>query len=162
MRIEGSLMISFSSSQPATNGTGTILYQVSGTDITLSITPIPNQPISRSDLITTLYDRREYLSVHIKQQGNSRLQAADDPFSSTKIPNPPQGNCMFEAKSDGKPKGFSYKFLGDALQGLMDYTFYPYSQSVDSLDFEVFHHVWGRLGSGSLTATQHLSTANAK
>ena len=69
---------------------------------------------------------------------------------------------MFKAKSGGQPKGFSYLLLGDSLQGLMDYTFYPYSQTVDSVNFEVNHELWGRLGSGSLTAMQPQVAATAK
>ncbi len=113
----------------------------------------------RNDLIVALYDSREYLQLHIKQRGEGWLTKDDDPFSSSTIPNPPNANCVFAAKSGKFPRHLTYKYLGDAVQGLMDYTFYPYSASVDSLNFEVSHNVWGVLGSGSLTSTPATTVA---
>lgn len=147
-------------SQPTKNASGVISYPVDATSITLLITPIPNQKIARNDLVMVLYDSREYLKFHIKQKGNSRLSGSDSPFSSANIPNPPTVNCVLEVKSGGPLKELTYKFLGDAVQGLMDYTFYPYSASVDSVTFEVSHKLWGVLGSGSLEATQSKNTTS--
>ena len=55
-----------------------------------------------------------------------------------------------EAQNGGPLKELTYRFLGDAIQGLMDYTFFPYSAEVDSFTFQVSHSLWGIIGTGSL------------
>ena len=143
-----------SSSQPSIGGSS-IAFPVDGTSITLMIKPIPNQKIARNDLVITLYDSREYLR---RESMDSWLSGHDEPFTSSAIPNPPPGNCVLKAKSQ-PPQHLTYEFLGDAVQGLMDYTFYPYNASVDSLAFEVNHTTWGILGGGTLTASPPVNVA---
>ena len=143
-----------SQSEPSSNGSSPIPYKVDGTPITLLITPLLGQKISREDLIIALYDSREYIRRHIRQQGNGRLSGKDEPFSSTKLPSPPDVNCVVAVKSGKKLKSMTYKYLGDTVQGLMDYTFFPYTAATSSLTFEVSHDVWGVLGTGSLSAFQ--------
>ena len=148
--------------QFSTNGSTLIRFPVEGTSVTLLIETIPNQKIARNDLIPTLYDTREYLRQHIKQEGDGWLTPADDPFNSTAIPNPPNANCVLRAQSNlaGKPpQHLTYQYLGDAVQGLMDYTFYPYSATMDSLAFAVIVMPWGFVGSGIMEATAAAAVA---
>ncbi|KAL6717284.1 hypothetical protein ACLMJK_005199 [Lecanora helva] len=138
----------------ATNDSG-IPYPVDGTSITLTIKSIPNQKIVRNDLVMALFDSREYLR---SQKRVSWLSGRDEPFSSATIPNPPDVNCVLKAKSL-LPHHLTYRYMAEAVQGLMDYTFYPYNPSVDSLAFEINHKLWGDLGGGTLTTNRPNSVA---
>ena len=55
----------------------------------------------------------------------------------------------------------TYNYLGDTVQGLMDYTFYPFSAKVASFSFEVDHAVWGNIGTGTLTTAQPIKGGSA-
>ncbi|CAF9903950.1 MAG: hypothetical protein HETSPECPRED_003257 [Heterodermia speciosa] len=140
------------SSLPSSNGTGAIPFKIDNTPITLLITPLLGQKISREALIIALYDSREYIRRHIHQRGDSRLSGRDEPFSSTKLPSPPDVDCVVAVESGKVLKSMTYRYLGDTVQGLMDYTFFPYSASTSSVNFEVRHEIWGVLGTGSLSA----------
>ncbi|KAL8794633.1 MAG: hypothetical protein Q9195_002829 [Heterodermia aff. obscurata] len=137
---------------PSSNGTGTIPFKVDRTPITLLITPLLGQKISREDLIIALYDSREYVRRHLRYKRDGRLSGNDEPFSSTKLPSPPDVNCVVAVKSGKVLKSMTYGYLGDTVQGLMDYTFFPYTASTSSVTFEVSHDIWGVIGTGSLSA----------
>ena len=72
------------------------------------------------------------------------------PFDSTKLPAPPAVNCVVKVENGKELKSMTWKYLEDAVQGLMDYTFFPYTASVNSLTFKVSHEIWGEIGRGSL------------
>ena len=72
------------------------------------------------------------------------------PFDSTKLPAPPAVDCVVKVENGKKLKSMTWKYLEDAVQGLMDYTFFPYTASVNSLTFKVSHEIWGEIGEGSL------------
>jgi len=118
---------------------------------------IPNEKIARTDLVTALYDSRDYVQQQIKTHGNSSLADADDPFDSNAHVNV---RCVLVAGTGpGAQHRLTYVNLGDVVQGLMDSTFYPYELSVDSLTFGIYHAAWGFVGTGSLTTGAAVKSA---
>lgn len=138
-----------SSSSPSSNSTDPFPFPIDKTPITLQITPLLGQKIARKDLIIVLYDSREYVRRYLHSHRDSRLVG---PFSSTKLPSPPVANCVVRVESSKKLKDMTYGYLGDTVQGLMDYTFFPYTGSVASFEFRIVHDIWGEIGTGSLDA----------
>lgn len=142
------------SSSLSSNGSETFPFSIDKTPLTLEITPLLGQKIARNDLVITLYDSREYVRRHLHFYPDGRLTGRDEPFSSTKLPSPPLSNCVVRVESGKKLKSMTYKYLGDTVQGLMDYAYFPYTSTVNSFSFRVVHDIWGELGMGSLEAFQ--------
>lgn len=107
--------------------------------------------IARTELVAALYDSRKYIGERSTALGaNSTLAKDDDPFTSTKFANV---KCEFIAQ--GGPlltQQLTYEEAGDVVQGLMDYTFYPFTPSIPSISFAVNHDSTGFIGSGALIA----------
>ena len=56
----------------------------------------------------------------------------------------------------------TYANLRDSVQGVMDYTFYPYRPTVNGLHFIITDKSLGALGSGALTYLKDAPTDTAR
>lgn len=114
-----------SNHHPASQNASTVIrYPVESSPITLFILNSRDETIARTDLVTALYDSRDYVLQRFKEIGNSSLAAIDDPFNSTVHANV---NCVLVAGTGLGAQGrLTYADLGDVVQGLMDTMFYLY------------------------------------
>ena len=130
------------------NASAVISHGVRRTPITLFMRLQSSPLINRNDLLTTLYDSRDYL----RKEGNGTLAAGDDPFNSTKGVGVMGSNCELTIGSGPQPAPqLTYEDLNDVVQGLLDYLLYPFKPSVASVNFAIYHASEGFIGTGTVT-----------
>ena len=109
----------------------------------------PSPQIERPELATALFRNRDYLRQYSQQHGNGTLAVGDDPFDSTKKADV---RCLLTVESGPRPAPrLAYEDLENVVQGLMDYTFYPFKTSIASLSFAIYHASEGFIGTRILT-----------
>ena len=130
------------------NASVVVSHAVRQTPITLFMRLESSPLIDRNDLVTALYDSRNYL----RKQGNGTLAAGDDPFNSTKSAGVTDWNCELTIGSGPLPASqLTYEDLNDVVQGLLDYLLYPFKPSVASVTFAIYHASEGFIGTGTVT-----------